>query len=126
MRPVPAEVPPATGVPAMSNASIHTHDPSVPGPRSCVTSIENVCSPGARPLAWNSTRWYCEIELYVLITCIVPSRYTVARPAYASATPIHTMPVPLNVIEARAPFVFVKTAWPPVFAAESFVYQLPL
>ena len=56
----------------------------------------------------------------------VSLKYTVARPAYASDTPIQLMPVPLNVIDARAPRVFVSTAWPPVFVAPSLVYQLPL
>jgi hypothetical protein len=36
------------------------------------------------------------------------------------------MPVPLNVIVARAPPVLVSAAKPPVFAALLFEYQLPL
>src|SRR2546425_12608652 len=52
--------------------------------------------------------------------------YTFARPDHGSATPIQVMPVPVNVIVARAPRAFVNVASPPLCSALEFEYQLPL
>src|SRR5688572_7485094 len=49
-----------------------------------------------------------------------------ARPDQGSATPIQLMPVPVNVIVARAPRAFVNVASPPLWRSLAFAYQLPL
>ena|SRR2546428_4069662 len=60
------------------------------------------------------------------MTCSLPSMYTFARPDHGSATPIQVMPVPVNVIVARAPRAFVNVASPPLCSELEFEYQLPL
>src|SRR3954464_8711461 len=60
------------------------------------------------------------------MTARLPSRYRLAMPDQLSFTPIQEIPVPLNVMVARAPRVFVSAAVPRLCDSLQLTYQLPL